>query len=245
MAGTVELRAHAKSSRVRDSCLALVELRWSTGPLRSTIPGSAPASARSTMGRADCPNHVLGSVPSLLSSNPEDMQSWSPAFVLMYMWLRPHAPSTVMCIEMRNYDGIGKESQRNYQGVVEELQRFKRTSPCPPVAVVAVVAVAVAMLMAVVVARGGAERTAHNYICIYIYAHTYVHVYMYIYIYIIWSRAPEWTGKPPPSSLLWCALVGLIGNSPPSFPPCGVGFGGVDSVLGSLGGVESFQSGVS
>ena len=69
------------------------------------------------------------------------------------------------------------------------------------------------------------------------------------------SAAPKkWFGKPPPfpPPVMW-ALAGLIenlpplfssvvwglvgGNPPPSFPP-GVGSGGVDSVLGSLVGVE-------
>ena len=48
--------------------------------------------------------------------------------------------------------------------------------------------------------------------------------YIYICIYGHALRAPaKWFGKPPP--LLWCGLWGLIGNPPPSFPPCGVGSG--------------------
>ena len=56
----------------------------------------------------------------------------------------------------------------------------------------------------------------------------------YIVIHHIWSRAP----RPPPTppnglgsrspSVVW-VVVGLIGNLPPSFPPCGVGSGGWES----------------
>ena len=73
---------------------------------------------------------------------------------------------------------------------------------------------------------------------------------------------PKWSGKPPPGEVdwesLWCGyesppplVWGLVGaNPPPSSPPlwvwglvgvnpppssCGVGFGGVEFVLGSLG----------
>ena len=60
-----------------------------------------------------------------------------------------------------------------------------------------------------------------------------IHICMCIHGHALRGPPPpatKWSGKPPPSPppMVW-ALVGLIGNPPPSFPRCGVGSGGWES----------------
>ena len=89
----------------------------------------------------------------------------------------------------------------------------------------------------------------YTYICMCVYIYMYICMDLHIYTYV-WSRAPRTPHPPSPNGLRSRPLPGSGGVDweSPCFPPCGVGIPpsllppplwGVDSVLGSLGGVES------